>query len=124
MKILVVDDNPDICALLKNILQAEGYDVESCCEPRKMSDAIRENRPHLLITDMLMSGVDGRTLAENLRKDPATKGIKIMMMSGHPDALNATDNPAIDEVLPKPFEIQELLDKVEKLLAKAQREPA
>ena len=69
-----------------------------------------------MITDMLMSGVDGRTLAKEIKSDDATKNIKIIMMSAHPDAKKESENIGIDDFLAKPFEIDHLIEKVNKLL--------
>ena len=116
MKILVVDDNKDICTLIESILLSDGYDVESCCNPAEYRQRLAKAKPELIITDMLMSGVDGRTLTKEVKGNPETEGIKIMMMSAHPDAVKISENVGVDDFLSKPFEIDDLVKKVEKLL--------
>ena len=64
MEILVVDDNKDICMLVENILLSDGYDVESCCNAAEFNKKLESGKPKLIITDMLMSGFDGRTLTK------------------------------------------------------------
>lgn len=118
MKILVVDDNRDICLLIENILLAEGYDVESCCNPAEFKQKLDGNKPELIITDMLMSGFDGRTLTKDIKNDPDRAGTKVMMMSAHPDASKICENIGVDDFLSKPFEIDDLVSKVENLLQK------
>ncbi len=116
MDILVVDDNKDICLLIENILLSEDYDVESCCNPAEFQQKLEKGKPQLIITDMLMSGFDGRTLTKEIKSDPNTSEIKIMMMSAHPDAARICENIGVDDFLSKPFEIDDLVNKVEKLL--------
>ncbi|WP_027375871.1 response regulator [Kaistella palustris] len=116
MEILVVDDNKDICELIENILLSEGYEVESCCNPLEFGDIIKKSKPQLIITDLLMSGYDGRTLTKEIKKDPATNHIKIMMMSAHPDARKISKNAGVDDFLTKPFEIEDLIGKVDQLM--------
>ena len=116
MEILVVDDNKDICMLIENILLSEGYNVETCCTPLKFNEIIETARPKLIITDMLMSGLDGRTLTKEVRSNPETENIKIMLMSAHPDASQISQTIGVDDFLTKPFEIDDLVSKVEKLL--------
>ena len=70
MEILVVDDNKEICILVENILLSEGYDVESCCNPLEFHQVLNRVKPKLIITDMLMSGFDGRTLTKEVRSNP------------------------------------------------------
>ena len=116
MSILVVDDNKDICTLIENILLSEGYEVQTCCNPLEVSTIIKDTKPALIITDMLMSGFDGRTLTKEVKADPETEHIKIMMMSAHPDAESISRSIGVDDFLTKPFEIDDLVNKVEKLL--------
>ena len=122
MEILVVDDNKDICQLIESILMSEGYDVESCCNPLEFGSIIQRSTPKLIITDMLMSGVDGRTLTKEVKNNPETESIKIMMMSAHPDAAKVCENVGADDFLSKPFEIDVLVEKVETLLQAASQE--
>ncbi|OWK74901.1 hypothetical protein CBW16_05785 [Flavobacteriaceae bacterium JJC] len=116
MEILVIDDNRDICTLIENILLSEGYEVKSCCNPVEFNEIIEKEKPKLIITDMLMSGFDGRTLTKDIKNNPETKDIKIMLMSAHPDASKISETIGVDDFLTKPFEINDLVAKVENLL--------
>ena len=116
MEILVVDDNKDICMLVENILLSDGYDVESCCNAAEFNKKLESSKPKLIITDMLMSGFDGRTLTKKIKSNPETAEIKVMLMSAHPDALQICAKIGADDFLSKPFEINDLVSKVEKLL--------
>ena len=114
--VLALSFAPKAVLARENILLAEGYNVESCCNPLEFGKIIEGNKPKLIITDMLMSGVDGRTLTKEVKGNPETEGIKIMMMSAHPDAVKISENVGVDDFLSKPFEIDDLVKKVEKLL--------
>jgi len=116
MKILVVDDNKDICMLIESILLADGYDIESCCNPAEYKEKLAKSKPELIITDMLMSGFDGRTLTKDLKRNAKTADIKVMLMSAHPDAMQICDEIGADAFLAKPFEIDDLVEKVQTLL--------
>ena len=117
MQILVVDDNKDICLLIETILLSEGYDVESCSNPAEFKEKLNSKKPQLIITDMLMSGFDGRTLTKEVKTNPKTADVKVMLMSAHPDAAKICENIGVDDFLSKPFEIDDLVNKVENLLA-------
>jgi CheY-like chemotaxis protein len=116
MSILIIDDNKDICDLLLNILLSEGLEATICSNPLEAKNIIEQVNPHLVITDMLMSGVDGRTLTKEIKCNPRTKDIKIMMMSAHPDAQKESEKVGVDDFLAKPFEIDQLVEKVQNLL--------
>lgn len=116
MEILVVDDNKEICQLIESILSSEGYTVESCYNPLEFKGIIKNNKPKLIITDLLMSGYDGQTLSTDIKTNPETEDIKIMMISAHPDAMHLSIKAKVDEFLNKPFEIDDLVRKVKNLM--------
>lgn len=116
MEILIVDDNKEICQLIESILHTEGYDVASCYNPLEFNGIIKKDQPKLIITDLLMSGYNGQTLTEDVKANPETQHIKIMMMSAHPDAAKLSMESGVDDFLTKPFEIEDLVNKVENLM--------
>ena len=71
--ILVVEDMPQIRGLLEVTLRFEGFPVESATDGEDALKKIKENRPALVITDILMPNMDGFALVYNLRKDPETR---------------------------------------------------
>ena len=116
MEILVVDDNKDICLLIESILLSDGFEVESCCNPSEFNEKLSSSKPKLIITDMLMSGFDGRILTKKIKSNDETADIKVMLMSAHPDASQIYKEIGADDFLAKPFEIDDLVRKVESLL--------
>lgn len=115
MKIFVVDDNHDICSLIETLLSAEGYTVISCVNPIIAEEMIIKNQPQLVITDMLMSGVDGRTLIKNIKENPITKHIKVIMMSAHPKILEMGNKSGADNYISKPFDFNNLIEKIKEI---------
>jgi CheY-like chemotaxis protein len=65
---------------------------------------------------MLMSGFDGRTLTKDLKRNAKTADIKVMLMSAHPDAMQIFEEIGADAFLAKPFEIDDLVEKVQTFL--------
>ena len=87
MKILVVDDNREICEMIETILASEGYDSVSCPNPLIAGAMIKKVRPKILITDILMSGLDGRNLVKELRGTKEGKKLKIIMISANLESI-------------------------------------
>lgn len=116
MDVLVIDDSRDICGLIENILLSEGYTVSTCWKPLEILQSIEKYQPNLIITDLLMAGYDGRALTKELRSNPETAEVKIIMMSAHPDALKISRQAGVDDFLSKPFEIDDLVQKVQILM--------
>ena len=79
--ILVVEDMPQIRGLLEVTLRFEGYTVDSASDGREALEKIRQTRPALVITDILMPRMDGYALVYQLRKDPQTRDIPVIFLS-------------------------------------------
>src|SRR5688572_123594 len=80
-KILVVDDDPDLLALRKLRLQAEGYEVAQVSDGAAALETMAAVEPDLVILDLLMPNVSGETLLRQIREDPAYERVKIIVSS-------------------------------------------
>jgi len=107
--ILVVDDDPEIVALLTTRLTHRGYKVSSASDGHRAVELAKRERPALIILDVMMPGKSGWEVAKDLKHDPVTKDIKIVMLSamGKTNELTAAINGA-DASLDKPFVFDEL----------------
>lgn len=79
--ILVVEDMPQIRGLLEVTLRFEGHPVESVSNGEEALEKIKENRPALIISDILMPKMDGFAMVFNLRKNPETRDIPVIFLS-------------------------------------------
>lgn len=114
-RILVVDDTSDIGIMLKMMLEHKGYAVTILENPEFITSVFMNNQYDLLIMDMLLSGFNGVEICRQLKKDDQTINLPVMMMSGHPDALQKCLAAGADDFMAKPFDISELLSKVNTL---------
>lgn len=119
-KVLVVDDDPDILDSLKLVFEDEGYNVITAKNPQElvMHSSGAKELPDIILLDIFLSGSDGRQLARQLKHLPETKKIPIIMISAHPYALQTVKEYGADDFIPKPFNIDLLLKKVEKNIQK------
>jgi len=119
-RILVVDDEPDIRVLLKDILEDEGYQVDLAEHARAANDIRRRLLPDLVLLDIWMPEVDGVTLLKQWKSD-GDDHCPVVMMSGHgtvETAVEATRYGAVDFV-EKPLSMAKLLSTVKSALAGA-----
>ncbi len=114
-RVLVVDDDQHICAVLTKSLRSSGYSCESTTDPAKALGTIKRDGFELVISDIVMPGIDGLQLvSEILKIDP---GIDTIMMTGHFVVYTYSDiirAGAADFIL-KPFELPELEAKMERI---------
>jgi DNA-binding response OmpR family regulator len=116
-KIMIADDDPGILDALKIILEDEGYDVSVTVNGETLLK-MKKEFPDLLLLDIWMSGMDGRDICKRLKKQQLTKDIPIMMISANKDVKDISLACGADDFLSKPFDIDDLLEKIKKLLNK------
>jgi DNA-binding NtrC family response regulator len=119
-RIVVVDDNPDICAFVSTALKGAGYEVETAGEGGQALRVMSERQAHLLITDLFMPGLEGfETIARCKAEFPHTT---VMVMSAgrvagmKHDFLAAAVLHGVAATLRKPFQADKLLDTVQRAL--------
>ena len=117
-RILVVDDDPMNVKLAEGILKKEGYESLKAFGGAEALEMVRNHRPDLILLDVMMPGIDGYQVTRQLKADPVTVGIPIIMIT----ALNGTEDKVrglecgADEFLTKPVNAAELLARVKSML--------
>ncbi|HKD97639.1 MAG TPA: SpoIIE family protein phosphatase [Micromonosporaceae bacterium] len=123
--VLIADDNADMRAHLDRIL-SERWDTITTADGRAALEAMRRDRPDLLVTDVMMPGLDGFALTRAIRSDPAIAGTPVLMLSARAgsEAAGAGLASGADDYLAKPFTSTDLVNRVEARLRAAARELA
>ncbi|MBU2530429.1 MAG: response regulator [Elusimicrobia bacterium] len=81
-QIVIVDDDPMVGELSKDLLTDEGYNVVLVQDSKEALDTIKANMPKLVVTDIMMPGISGMELCKEIKSDPVLKHIKIIVVSG------------------------------------------
>jgi DNA-binding response OmpR family regulator len=117
-KVLIVDDNHDILELLKLILEMEGYGVSCLDDGSHLENAIGSYQPNLILMDIMLGPLDGRDLCQNVKGNPKTNQIPIIMISASHGTLSLAEKQCSAEAfLPKPFDIDKLTATVGRFIA-------
>jgi DNA-binding response OmpR family regulator len=117
-KILVVDDDKDIREIIMYILESEGFSVSGLDNGSAVLNKVHELRPDMVLLDVQLGDMDGRDICRELKQEPATQEIPIIMISASHGwhALNEKQCEA-DDFLAKPFDVNELLNHVKRFAA-------
>jgi two-component system phosphate regulon response regulator PhoB len=116
-----VDDEPDIVALVAYHLARAGYRVSTAATGPDALRAAREERPALVVLDLMLPGMSGNEVLEALRANNATSGIAVLMLTAHKteeDRIRGLSLGA-DDYVTKPFSPQELVLRVGAILRRA-----
>lgn len=127
-KILVVDDEPDALEILGFKLKEAGYAPLFAKDGARALAAARDERPALIVLDLMLPEVDGLEVCKILRRDPATAAIPILMLTARAAEMDRVIGLELgaDDYVTKPFSPRELVLRIKKLLSrtKAADEPA
>ena len=118
INILVVDDEPSFCTVLSEILRSFGYIVRQAHDAHHAIELLKKATPDLILTDVMMPGMDGLELIRNLRKEITTAFIPVIVLSAKNSTADRLKGFAVgtDDYLPKPFSIHELFFRVNAIL--------
>ena len=111
-RILVVDDDLDILVVMEILLTMKGFEVDVTAKWESTFEKIETFKPNLILLDVLISGNDGRTICKQLKSQDSTKNIPVIMFSAHPSAAATIAEYGADDFIAKPFDVNDLLDKV------------
>jgi DNA-binding response OmpR family regulator len=117
-RILIVDDSPTIVALLRKFLQQSGYITLEAGDAEKGVELARAERPDMIFLDIVLPGMNGFAALRALRRDPATREIPVVMISGNEQATEQfyAQRIGADDFMKKPFSRYEVFARIERLL--------
>ncbi|MFZ5917719.1 MAG: response regulator [Chloroflexota bacterium] len=93
-RILVVDDDRPTVLIISSVLEKQGFQVFSACEGIEALRLAVEAKPHLIILDIMMPGMDGYQVARRLKRSPETADIPVLMLSAKGDITKRTQDPS------------------------------
>src|SRR5512140_1789663 len=115
-KVLIVEDDPHILLGLEEVLKSDGFDVAVCSRGDQAIDAVRKQRPALLVLDVMLPGMSGYDICKELRAKKVATPILMLTAKGQElDKVVGLDLGA-DDYVTKPFGVRELLARIHALL--------
>lgn len=117
--VLVVDDDPLILRIVSTILDLEEFDVATAEDAAQALQVLAEARPDILVTDVMMPGMDGFELCRQVKDEHPSLPVILLTAREDDDSLRQGKEAGSDAYLTKPFSPLELIDAIESLLAKA-----
>lgn len=120
--ILVVDDEEDILELVQFNLLKDGYRVSGCLNGEDALAKVRQDRPALMILDLMLPGIDGLEVCKRLKADPNTRSISIIMLTARGDEADVVSGLELgaDDFIIKPFSPRVLTARVKTVLRRGQ----
>ena len=124
-KILVIDDDPSEVKMVTMALQREPYEVISAPNGKEGFEKAKKENPDLIILDIMMPEKDGLVTCKDLKTDPQTSGIPIIILTGIgdsplllPEMQSVTGSPFAEDYIDKPVDPNFLIKRVRKFIRK------
>lgn len=120
-KILVVDDDPSVRTLVRDVLEVEGYEVDVAEDGFAALRRIEASRPDCVVLDIMMPGIDGHAVLQRIRGGDGGAGLPVVMLTAAADDGQAWQawTGGVDYFLAKPFDPSELLRYLDYLFTNA-----
>ncbi len=124
IKILLVDDEPDVIEIIRYNLEQEGYNVNIAYNGKEALQKAQKNTPHLIIMDVMMPEMDGIEACEEFRSDPTFNDTIIMFLTarGEDYSYVAAFDAGADDYVTKPIKPKIIVSKVKALLRRLKKE--
>lgn len=117
--ILVVDDDTDLVEMISMKLESENFQVAKAYDGVEALETIKEEKPALVILDVMMPRKDGYALCDELKKSPEYKDIIVVLLTAVTDAISSTNythmggkTTLADDFVPKPIDLDKLMEIV------------
>jgi len=123
-KILCVEDEPEMIDLIRLILSRRGFETNGANGGKEGLEIIRREHPDLVLLDLMMPEMDGWEVYQQMKSDPATKDIPVIVVTAKAQSIDKVLGlhiAKVDDYITKPFSPQELLDSVDKVLSPQKR---
>ena len=117
-KIMVVDDEPNIVQTLQDRLEMNEYEVITAGNGREGLEKFEQEQPDVILLDVIMPIMDGHEMLEALRKRPTGQNVSVIMLTARSQTQDIARANAcgIDDYIVKPFDLSELLEKIESVV--------
>ncbi|WP_075881249.1 response regulator transcription factor [Vreelandella massiliensis] len=119
--VLVVDDEPNIVLSLEFLMEQAGFEVTTAEDGEQALESVKSAQPDLILLDISLPGISGFDVLEQLRAQPETERLPIIMLTAHGREVEREKGMALgaDDYITKPFSTQTLVEKVKGLLNEA-----
>jgi two-component system phosphate regulon response regulator PhoB len=117
-QILIIEDDEEILKVLETVLTYNEFAVTGIEDTDDILKSIEEYKPDLILTDFLLSGLNGGQICQRVKSNAHTCHIPVILISAYPELAVSFGKFGFDAFINKPFNIGELVEKIEELLEK------
>lgn len=124
VRILIVDDEPEVHAVLDKMLGSVGYNVSAAYSAEEAFGHIRKTKPDVILLDLMMPVISGIEVCNRVKENPETRDIIVLIVSARDEQEDRIEGLAhgADDYISKPFHLKALIRKIEHMLEKREEQ--
>jgi DNA-binding response OmpR family regulator len=111
-RILVVDNDPAILDVMEEVLGYEGFEVKTYTDTNNIFTCIDNFHPNLVLIDYILDGINGGELCAQIKKNPQTSSLPVIIMSAYSKVLLSLGNYGCDDFIAKPFDLDDFVNRI------------
>jgi len=115
-KVLVLDNDEGVLDVMQEALNYEGFQVRIIGETDNIFSVIDSFEPDLIILDYILSGVNGGEICHQIKANPKTTDLPVIIMSAYPRVIGSLGYYGCDDFIAKPFDLDDLVDRIKNLI--------
>lgn len=115
-RIVVIEDDDLVRDTVKLILETRGFEVCLSSNGNNVGAIIKDFKPHIVLTDIYLGKADGRKICQQIKSNPETSHIPVIVMSGAADIYSSIEDFGANDIVLKPFDEQTLLNRLQRQL--------
>ena len=117
-KVLVLDNDGDVLDIMQEALNYEGFQVKIIEETDNIFAVIDDFDPDLIILDYILSGINGGEICHQIKANPKTTDVPVMIMSAYPRVIKSLGYYGCDDFISKPFDLDDIVERIKNLINK------
>ncbi len=114
-KVLVMDDDTSILKVLEEALSYENFQVKTTAESLSILQTVDDYSPDVILLDYLIGHVNGGEICHQIKSNPATRHIPVIIMSAYPRVFESLGTYGCNSFIPKPFGLSQLVDAIDRV---------
>lgn len=117
-KVLLLDNDEGVLDVMQEALNYEGFQVKAIEDTDNIFQVIDSFDPDLVILDYILSGINGGEICHQIKANPKTTDLPVIIMSAYPRVIRSLGYYGCDDFIPKPFDLEDIVERIKNLTDK------
>ena len=115
-RLLIIDNDDDVLEIMQEVFIYEGFEVKILQSAENIFKEIAAYKPDIVMLDYILDGINGGEICHQIKSNSDTSNLPVIIVSAYPRVLNSLGNYGCDSFIAKPFDINDLVAQVNRLL--------